>query len=110
MSREELKNEIIEDLTVELKKETDFDEELLTNKVKSAIREVIRARRYPSYYDEKTIDADLEFFYSNIRNIALYDYNQIGSEGQSEHLENETRRTYVSRNSLFYGILPLSHI
>lgn len=109
MTRQELISEIIADLTVELENENDFNEDLLANKVRSAVREVITARRYPAYYTEETINQDLVFYYSNIRNIAMFDYNQIGVEGQTEHLENETRRTYVSRNSLFYGILPLSH-
>ena len=105
-----LQEELIADLTIELQKEPTFDSDVLTQKVVNAIREVKKERKYPSYYSSEQIDKDLYEFYSNIRNLALYDYNKIGSEGESNHSENGISRSYVDRKSLFSGVLPLSRI
>lgn len=103
-----LQEEIIADLTQELQGEPTFDSSKLTQKIVNAIREVKRARKYPSYYTQEQIDQDLYEYYSNIRNISLYDYNQIGAEFEGSHSENSVSRTWVDRNKLFGGILPLS--
>lgn len=102
-------NNLLEDLTAELS-ETDpnFKQSLIIPKIKGAIREVKRVRNYPKHYSDSAIVEDLENYYSNIRNIALFDYNQIGGEFQSSSNENSISRTFVDRNSLFAGIIPLS--
>ena len=105
-----LQEELIADLTTELSGEPTFDASILKQKVVNAIREVKITRKYPSYYPSDLVDKDLYEFYSNIRNIALYDYNTIGSEGQQSHSENGISRSYVDRRTLFNGILPLSRI
>lgn len=104
-----LEYELLEDLTAELS-ETDenFKQSLIIPKIKNAIREVKRARNYPKHYTESIIVEDLENYYSNIRNIALFDYNQIGAEGQASLSENGTSRSYIDRDKLFAGIIPLS--
>ena len=53
------------------------------------------------------IEEDIENYYSNIRDIALYDYNIIGAEGESYHYEGGTNRTYIDRRRLYNGIIPL---
>ena len=105
-----LQEELIADLTTELSGEPTFDLSILTGKVVNAIREVKRARKYPSFYTSEQIDTDMYEYYSNIRNIALYDYNTVGSEGQQSHSENGISRSYIDRNSLFNGILPLTRL
>lgn len=105
-----LQEELIADLTTELSKEPTFDAELLSAKVVSAIKEVVRARKYPKYYTYEQITADLYNFYSNARNIALYDYNQIGAEFQQSSSENGTSRSYTDRKSLFNGVIPLCRV
>ena len=104
-----MENELIEDLTAELQI-TDklFNASLLEIKVRNAIKEVKRARNYPSHYTEQMIDDDIERFYSQIRNIALYDYEQIGAENETSHSENNISRSFVDRDKLFAGILPLA--
>ena len=106
-----LEDEIIEDLTAELS-ETDenFNATVLAVKVKSAIREVKRAKKYTSNYTDERITADLQNYYSNIRALALYDYNLIGAEGQSSSTENGVSRSYVDRKTLFVGIIPIAKI
>lgn len=106
-----LEYEILEDLTAELS-ETDenFKQSFIMPKIKNAIREVKRARNYPKHYTESMITEDLKDFYTNIRALALYDYNMIGAEGQSSIGENGTSRVFIDRNSLFAGIISLSRI
>lgn len=104
-----LQDELIADLTIELSSEPTFNADILKQKVIGAIREVKRARKYPSYYTNEQIQTDLYEYYSNIRNIALYDYNQIGIEFQISSSENGISRTYTDRNKLFSGIIPLSN-
>lgn len=105
-----LQDELIADLTTELSKEETFDSSILTQKVVSAIREVKKARKYPFYYTETQIQKDLYEFYPNIRNIALYDYNLTGAEGEITHSENGVSRSYADRNSLFNGVIPLTRL
>jgi len=104
----ELQEEIIADLTNELQGDDDFNDKLLAVKVKNAIKEIKLARKYPSSYTEDMINKDLLNYYSEIMNLARYDYNQSGAEGQSSHSEGDTSRTWVKRDSLFSGIIPLS--
>jgi hypothetical protein len=105
-----LQDELIADLTVELENEPTFDLSKLKQKVINAIREVKKARKYPSNYKEDMINKDIYNFYSNIRNIALYDYNQIGIEFQTSSSENGVSRSYMDRDKLFSGIIPLAKL
>lgn len=101
-----LQSELVADLTVELKDDPSFNADVLTVKVKNAINDVKSRRNYvATSYTDKDIAGDLENYYSVIRNVALYDYNQIGVEGQQSHNENSISRTWVSRDSLFNGVV-----
>ena len=105
----QLEQELIADLTIELEiADENFNSQLLLSKVRNALREVKRARRYPKSYSDERIEHDLYNYYSNIRNIALYDYNTIGMEFQESSSENSTSRTMSDRDKLFAGIIPLS--
>ena len=107
-----LEEELMADLTAELEiaDKEKFDSSLLLSKVRNALREVKRARKYPSYYTKEQIEADMYEYYSNIRSLSLYDYNTIGMEYQSAGSENSTSRTMIDRNKLFAGIIPFSKI
>lgn len=110
MTVAEMKNAIIDELRIELLGDPSLSEDMLNIKVDSAIREVKRVRNYPANYTDEMIEKDLVGFYSNIKNIALYDYNQIGIEGQSVSNENGENRTFVDRNSLFRGVNSFAKI
>lgn len=111
MTLEELQEEIVSDLTTELQGDDDFNASILAVKVKNAIKEIKSARMYPNSYTEEKIIKDLsDNYYSSIINLARYDYNQVGVEGQSAHSEGDTNRTWVDRNSLFNGIAPFVRI
>ncbi len=104
-----LEYELLEDLAEELSAtDPKFKPELIKPKIKNAIREVKRARNYPKHYTKSAIVEDLENYYSNIRSIALFDYNLIGGEFQESYSENGKSGSFVNRNSLFAGIIPLS--
>lgn len=101
---EPLIEEILEDLTTELGLKEESDVAVLTSKVKNAVREVRLKRNYPEHFSEDQIANDLEKHYSNIRELALYDFNQYGAEGQTSHNENGTNRTWKSRNDCLIGV------
>ena len=105
-----LQEELLADLTKELEKEPTFNAEVLTQKIVNAIKEVKIARKYPRTYTQEQIETDLYNYYSNIRNIALYDFNKIGAEFEQAHDENSVKRTWEKRNSLFSGVMPLARL
>ena len=106
---EEMEEELIEDLTIELSiSDADFNTDLLTQKVKNALREVKTARNYPASYTDDMIDADLKRYYSQTRSIALYDYNKVGADFEDSHSENGISYSFSERDKLFAGIIPLA--
>lgn len=105
---DELIESIVADLASDLYGEIGFSESRLRTKVQSATKEIIRARKYPVDYSDEDILEDINRFYSNIRNLALYDYNQIGAEFQSYSGEGAVFRNYTDRNKLFYGVTPFA--
>lgn len=111
MTIDELKASVIESLVTELDSDPDFSEDILTEKVNNAVNEVKMQRRYKSVgYTDDMIEQDIVNFISNIHNIALYDYNQSGMEFQSNHQENGTNRSWMSRERLLSGIIPLTKL
>lgn len=105
-----LQEELLADLALEIEDCDNFQPKALLQKVIGAIREVKTARNYPSHYSDIQIERDLQRFYSNIRNLALYDYNQIGAEFEESHGENSVSRSWCERKELFNGVLPLSRV
>lgn len=103
---ESLLNEILTDLTTELGLTESSDIAVLKSKIKNSIREVKRTRNYQSHHTENFIWKDMENYYSNIRELALYDYNQVGAEGQLTMNENGVSRNWKDRKECFMGIVP----
>lgn len=101
-------NDLFEEMSKTLSKEATYDEDYLKEIITDVIEEVKEARKYPDYYTNEKILDDLIKFKGKIKRIAKFDYDQIGATGESSHSENGTSRTYVDRNSLFSGIIPLS--
>ena len=110
MTEAELKMAVYNALATELQvtEGTQFNSTLLTSKIKTAYNEVKRARNYPGSYSQTMIDNDMSKYESTISDIALYDYNLVGAEGQESSTENGVTRHYVNRDSLFYGVIPLA--
>jgi hypothetical protein len=104
---EVLIEEILKDLKTELLLTKESDINILSSKVKNAIREIRRDRNYPAAYTDEMIASDLEIYYSNIRELALYDFNQFGAEGQTSHSENNISRSWKSRSECKAGIVAI---
>lgn len=102
---ESLVNEILDSLILELGLENKSDIAILTCKVKSAYRETKSRRNYQPSHSKSFIENDMQNFYSNIKEVALYDFNQVGAEGQSGHSENGINRSWRSREDCFCGIV-----
>lgn len=100
----DIQNEVFEDLVAELKILRESDKASLLVKVKNAVREVQNRRSYPSHFTNEAIENDLKKLYSNIHDLALYDYNQIGAEGQTSHNSNGTSRTWKDRDDCLKGV------
>lgn len=105
-----LSEEILSDLITELDVKDNDEIAKLSIKVKNAEREVKKARNYPNNYTDSMIEEDLESYYSNIKELALYDYNQIGAEGEKSHSENGTSRTWKDRKECLNGVYPFVKI
>lgn len=104
---EPLINEILADLTIELGLTESNDIAVLSSKVKRAVKEVRKDRTYPSHYTEEEIVKDLKNYYSNIFDLAMYDYNQIGAEGETSHGEGGTSRTWKNRRDCKDGVVAI---
>lgn len=106
-----LQEEIVAELTIELSGQPTFNADVLKIKVASAIREVRQRRNYQatSYTDEQ-IEADLYNYYSVIKNLALYDFAQIGAPFESSHNENSISRSWISRDSIMNSVFPFAQI
>lgn len=108
LTRDELKAEVVSRLKtyLEVAEGKEVSEGLLGTMVENAIDEVIRARNYPETYTAKMVESDLCKYISNIYNLALYDYSQIGIPFEQSHSENGTSRGYMDRAKCFSGIRP----
>jgi len=101
-----IKTELVNDLKVELADEPTFTESVLEIKVKAVIRELISLRRYDkSGMTDAQIEDDLNNFYTQLLNVARYDFNTIGAEGEQSHSENGVTRKYSERNKLWNGVV-----
>lgn len=106
-----MKNSIFDLVMSELSEEIeDCNTELLTSKVRNAIRDIKQARNYPTTFTDEQIEQDLMRYVSNIEGLALYDYNQVGAEGQSSHKENGVDRVWISRDRYFNGVTPIARV
>jgi anaerobic glycerol-3-phosphate dehydrogenase len=108
---EELQNSIVQDLTVELHNDPMFDADLLAVKVRLAVSEFMQRRNYvdagylaDNSLAQKKLMTDLENYYSVMVNLARYDYNMIGAEGEESHAENGVTRKFASRDSILRGV------
>lgn len=107
MTISELQDLIIGDLTIELSNEPTFDADKLVIKVKNAVYEVKRRRNYTARkMSDDEIAEDIEQFYMQIYNVALYDYTKMGADFENSHNEDGVSRSYIEREKLFFGIPP----
>lgn len=106
-----LQDEIVAELAAELDKQPTFNMDVLRIKVANAMREVRLKRNYQaSSYTDEQIEADLYNYYSVIKNLALYDFAQIGAPFESSHSENSTSRSWISRDEITKYVFPFVKI
>ena len=105
-------NELNTDLTAELTASGAIVlSDVLAVKIKAVVRELLSIRSYEfSGMTDEEIELDLYHYYSNCMNVARYDYNQIGAEGEESHSENGISRKYVERGKLWSGVVPFAKV
>lgn len=110
---EELLEELMDDLSKELKGEmnnSSDDEVLLFSKIKGAYLSVKRKRNYQDHHTQDFMDKDMKSMCDIIKELAIYDWNHIGGEGEISHSENGTSRTWKSRNDILSDVVPFVQI
>ena len=107
-----LVDDVIEDLSEELNmtEGKSFNASILQSKVNAAYRDVRTARKYPSTYNESVIESDMENYYSVVRAVSLFDYNQVGAEGQTQYSADGTSIHYKDRDALFKDVIPIARV
>ena len=105
MREVQMTEEIVANLREKFKDEPDLTQSMIENEVKVAIRELKMKRNYvASSMTADEIDADLENYYSVVRNIAELRCAKLGGEGEQSHSENGVSRSYVTEDSLWKGV------
>ena len=84
---------------------------VLAVKVKAVVRELLNIRNYEhSGMTDAEIETDINRYYTQCMNVARYDYNQLGAEGESTHNENGISRSYIERGKLWSGAVPFAKV
>ena len=104
--------ELNTDLTAEI---TGSGAEVLTDvlaiKVKAVVKELLNIRCYEhSGMTDEEIEKDIDRYYTQCMNVARYDYNQLGAEGEESHNENGISRKYIERGRLWSGVVPFARV
>lgn len=107
---DELIQTIYEQLMVDIAPTRQGDAAILLIKVKNAYREIKQYRNYPKDYTEEQIDADMADHYTEIYNLALYDYNIRGAEFQTTINENGEYRSFEHRSTILAEVIPFASI
>lgn len=86
----------------------EFNEEVIKICIRRAINAFKSKRNYPSSYDDKKIQEDMEKCYDCIFELMLYKTAKQGVEGQSLHIESGVHRTYMNEDQIYvdHGIFP----
>lgn len=106
-----IESEIVTAITLEMENDPSFDADIVESKVSAVVRELIQRRRYnKSKMSDSQIEEDIENFYPQLLNVARYDFNTIGAEGEDRHTENGVDRTFTERNKLWSGVVPIGRI
>lgn len=85
--------------------------DVLAVKVKAVVRELLNIRNYEqSGMTDAEIETDINRYYTQCMNVARYDYNQLGAEGEDSHSENGISRKYIERGKLWSGAVPFAKV
>lgn len=105
---EELQDELLKVLKAELKSEllSEDDIKILSLKIKIAMQEVRHKRNYQEHHTKQFVEEDMQNFYQIIYRLVVYDWNMRGVEGQNNHSENGTNRSWIDRDKIFSPVIP----
>mgnify|MGYP004535746975 CR=1 FL=1 len=108
----ELLKKIQTDMEAELVSElqNDSDKVLLSSKIKGAYLTVKRKRNYQEHHTDDFIDKDMESMYDIIKELAMYDWNHIGAEGETSHGENGISRSWNPRTNILREVIPFATV
>lgn len=102
---------IADAIALEMKGDPTFNADIIASKVSAVVRELIQRRRYAkSGMSDEAILEDIEFYFPQALNVARYDYNTIGAEGEERHTENGIDRTFMERGKLWAGVVPIGRV
>lgn len=102
---------ITDALALEMSGEPTYNAEVVASKVSAVVRELIQKRRYKKAgMADYAIEEDLEDYYTQALNVARYDFNTIGAEGEDRHTENGVDRSFTERGKLWAGVVPIGRV
>lgn len=102
---------IVRAIVLEMDGEPSFNADVVASKVSAVVKELIQRRRYKkSGMSDDAILEDIEDYYPQVLNVARYDFNTIGAEGEERHTENGVDRTFMERGKLWAGVVPISRV
>ena len=98
-------------LALEMSGEPTYNADVVASKVSAVVRELIQRRRYKkSGMPDYAIEEDLDDYFTQALNVARYDFNTIGAEGEDRHTENGVDRTFTERGKMWAGVVPISRV
>ena len=98
-------------LALEMSGDPTYNADVVASKVSAVVKELMQRRRYKtSGMSDYDVEEDLENYYSQALNVARYDFNTIGAEGEDRHTENGIDRTFTERGKLWAGVVPISRV
>ena len=98
-------------IALEMREDPTYNSDIVASKVSAVVRELIQRRRYnKSGMTDEAVLEDLENYYPQALNVARYDFNTIGAEGEDRHTENGVDRTFTERGRLWAGVVPISRV
>lgn len=98
-------------LALEMSEEPTYNADVVASKVSAVVKELMQRRRYKkSGMADYAVEEDLEDYYTQALNVARYDFNTIGAEGEDRHTENGVDRTFTERGKLWAGVVPISRV
>lgn len=105
---EELIQAVYDQLMLDINPTREGESDALLIKVENAAKAIRNLRRYPSTMDETAIAADMAHYFAQIYDLAMYDFNQRGAEGQSVVQENGEYRSFHHRLDMIKGVYPFA--
>ena len=102
---------ICDALALEMSGEPTYNADVVASKVSAVVKELIQRRRYKkSSMPDYAVEEDLDDYFTQALNVARYDFNTIGAEGEDRHTENGIDRTFTERGKLWAGVVPISRV